>query len=225
MNGLAIVGVIVAVIAIGIFAYRVQEKRKQALEAWARGLGLSFTRDSDSAMEDRYPALTCLREGDDRFARNIATGRRGKYGVRAFDYHYQTHSTDSKGNRNTTDHNFSAVVIETPLALKPLHIRSENVFDRVGEFLGIDDIDFESAEFSRQFHVTAPDRKWAFDVLHQEAMEFLLASPRFMIEFQDGYAVARHKSAFAPAEFDSALNVVSGLVDRLPQSVVRELGG
>ena len=52
----------------------------------------------------------------------------------------------------------------------------------MGEFFGFDDIDFESDEFSREFCVKAADRRWAFDVIHQATMEFLLAAPRFTIE-------------------------------------------
>ena len=40
------------------------------------------------------------------------------------------------------------------------------------------EIEFESTEFSKEFHVKSPDRRWAFDVLSQATMEFLLALPQ-----------------------------------------------
>jgi hypothetical protein len=121
------------------------------------------------------------------------------------------------------DHAFSAVVLSTELKLKPLVIRTETLFDRIGEFLGLDDIDFELAEFSSAFHVSAPDRRWAFDVLHQGAMEFLLQSPRFTLEFREGRVLAWREETFNVRDFDEALQVANGLVDILPASVVREL--
>ena len=145
--------------------------------------------------------------------------------MRFCDYHYETYSTDSKGRRTTHHHYFSAVVVETAPSLKPLFIRGESFFDKIGEFMGFDDIDFELAEFSSSFHVTAPDKRWAFDVLHQEAMEFLLNSPRFALEFHGGRVVAYRNNTFSTADFESALEVVSGLIDRLPRSVLRELQG
>jgi hypothetical protein len=107
--------------------------------------------------------------------------------------------------------------------LKPLFIRKEGFFDKVGEFLGFYDIDFESAEFSREFCVKSPDKRWAFDVLHQRAMEFLLASPRFALDFQRDGVLATGSGCFNPQQFDDAVRVVTGLLDMLPHSVVQEL--
>jgi hypothetical protein len=185
-------------------------------------MGFSFTRNRDHMLGSRYE-FSGLNTGDNRYAYNISSGRQGAHGVCAFDYHYQTYSRDSKGRRTTHHHNFSAVILETALPLRPLSIRSENFFDRIGEFIGFDDIDFELAEFSREFHVKSPDKKWAFDVLHQDAMEFLLASPRFQIELLNGSVMARAGSKFAPEAFGQALLVATGLIERLPKSVLREL--
>ena len=49
---------------------------------------------------------------------------------------------------------FSTIVVESDVVLEPLFIRPERLFDKVKEFVGIDDIDFESAEFSRKFGKT-----------------------------------------------------------------------
>jgi len=113
-------------------------------------------------MEERFPNFTCLQEGSNRYACNIMQGTDAGHGVCAFDYHYETYSTDSKGNRTTYHYNFSVVIISTGLPLKPLSIRRETFFDKVGAFLGCEDINFESAEFSRAFFVKSPDRRWAF---------------------------------------------------------------
>jgi len=59
----------------------------------------------------------------------------------------------------------SALVIQSPLPLKLLYLRPENIFDRVTDFFGYDDIDFESVEYSRQFFVKAQDKRWAYDIL------------------------------------------------------------
>jgi hypothetical protein len=217
--------VFIAIIVAGIiYAHRQAEKRRAAIAAWAATHGLTFSRERYRSLDDAYP-FACLRQGNNRYAYNLSRGRVGDYDVCAFDYHYETYSSDSKGRRTTHHHHFSAVVLETPLPLRPLSIRPENVFDRIGEFVGLDDIDFELAEFSREFHVKSPDRRWAFDVLHQEAMEFLLSAPRFHLEFDDGHVIVRRTRKFAPEEFEAAFALGTGLVDRLPGSVVRELRG
>lgn len=213
------------IIVLAVLAHQQAKKRQMALAAWASSRGLSFDPSRDHQMDDRYPRFKCLRQGDNRYAYNVMAGDAGGRGVSAFDYHYETHSTDSKGHRTTHNHHFSAVIVTTGLPLKPLVIRKEHFFDKVGEFLGFDDIDFESTEFSREFYVKSPDRRWAFDVIHQATMEFLLASPRFTLEFQGSDAIAYRDRTFKPEDFEAALRVIEGVLQRLPESLLREMRG
>lgn len=115
------------------------------------------------------------------------------------------------------------MLVECDLPLRPLLVRAESVLDKLAEVVGFDDIDFESGEFSRRFHVQAEDRRWAFDVLHQATMEFLLASPVFALDFQPGAVLAWRDTQLAVADLPAALDVVHGVLDRLPPSVVQEL--
>lgn len=232
---LLFVGIIALIVVAIVAGSAAAKKRRQALAAWAAAHNLAFSEARDSAMDERFPLLGCLREGSDRYAHNICRGairadRADSWGegdLWAFDYHYETHSTDSKGRRTTHHHRFSVLLLQTALPLKPLHIRPEHFFDKVGEFFGADDIDFESAEFSRRFCVRSPDRRWAFDVITQEMMEFLLgarsAGGRFTISIENGRVAVYDNSTFSPPEFEAALRLVTGLLDRLQPSVIREL--
>ncbi|MFN4261549.1 MAG: hypothetical protein ACK4RK_19880 [Gemmataceae bacterium] len=222
-----IVFVIIAVlvIAFAIYGHFQAEKRKHDLRAWAEARGWEFQDYHDHDMERRYARFACLQKGSQRYAYNIMCGQDRQFPIVAFDYHYETYSTDSKGRRRTHHHHFSAVIVETDLPLKPLYIRNETFLDKIGQFFGFDDINFELAEFSREFHVSAPDRRWAYDVLHQEAMEFLLRAPRFTLELQPRRALAYRGQTFSVADFEAAMTVVTGLIERMPTSVVRELKG
>ena len=213
------------IIVLAVLGYQQAKKRRMALAAWAASRGLAFDPSHDRQMDDRYPEFKCLRQGDNRYAYNIMAGQAGHRPVSAFDYHYETHSTDSKGHRTTHNHHFSAVIVQTGLPLKRLVIRKEGFFDKIGEFLGFDDIDFESTEFSREFYVKSPDRRWAFDVIHQATMEFLLASPRFALEFQGSDVIAYRERTFKPEDFDAAMEVIEGVLQRLPESLLREMKG
>jgi len=211
------------VIGFGIFGYLKAEERKKELAEWTAGRGLSFDPSSDYDFESVYSEFDCLCHGSSRYAYNIMRGTYSGYSICAFDYHYATHSTNSKGKRTTHHHYFSGVIVDAGIPLKPLRIRSEGFFDKIGEFIGLDDIDFESAEFSRTFHVKAPDRRWAYDVLHQKAMEFLLESPRFTIEFQDRRVLTTAGGTSSAGEFESALDVTTRLLGMIPSSVRSEL--
>lgn len=214
---------IAVVIAIAIFSHLAAKKRREAMAAWAAANGLTFSRAKDYSFDNRFDEFDCLKQGSRRYAFNIMEGDYHDRPLLAFDYHYETYSTDSKGRRRTNHHYFSAVVVRYELPLKPLTMRKEGFFDKVSGLFGFDDIDFESAEFSKEFHVKAPDRKWAYDVLHTRAIEFMLAQPRFSMEMYGKDVIAWRGGRFDPEEFEQAAAVVEGLLDQLPEYVKREL--
>lgn len=214
---LVVVGVLLAAIFSGLAAKR----RRDALRAWATARGLRFE-PGRARIEGAFPEFQCLRQGSNRYAYNRMTGDWQGRRFTGFDYHWETHSTDSKGRRQTHHHHFSAVILGSDVPLEPLSIRPESFLDKITEFFGFDDIDFESAEFSRRFHVKAPDRKWAFDVLHPRAMEFLLTQPQFSIQFGRDCVIAHRSSRFRPEGFEEAAGVVQGLLDRLPEYLIQQ---
>ncbi|MFV1958250.1 MAG: hypothetical protein ACC662_02430 [Planctomycetota bacterium] len=216
---------LLAMVVLGYLAYRSETKRRKALLDWATAHGFRYRAGKNRALADRFSAFRCLREGLDRYAENVMVCSRPGGNVWAFDFHYETRSTNSKGQSTTTHHRFSAVVVETVLPLKPLVIRPENFFDRITEFFGLDDIDFESTAFSNAFYVTSPDRRWAFDVLGQATMEYLLDAPRFTLEMAGPWFMARRSSRLDPEDFSAALAVLDGILDRLPGYLRRELEG
>jgi hypothetical protein len=222
---LIVAAVVAVIIVIAILGHLQVQKRKKDLAMWAGARGLSFSDAKDRGMDVRFPQFSCLRKGSDRYAFNIMEGTCNGRQVCAFDYRYVTHSSTSKGGSRSSTYRFSAVVVETNMPLKPLFIRTENLFDRLGGFLGFGDIDFELEEFNREFYVKADDRRWAFDVLQQATMEFLLGSPRFNLELDGTQVIAYRDSTFSPAEFGAALSVVGGVLDGLPGYLLREMKG
>ena len=213
------------IILAGAFALAVwylDVRRRQALQAWAVAHGLSFDEEHRAGVDANYPDFECLQRGSNRYAYNTVSGPWKDRALVGLDYHYETHSTDSKGNRQTNHHHFSAVVVESRVPLKPLVIRHEGLFDKVAGFFGFDDINFESAEFSRKFYVRSPDRKWAYDVIHPRTMELLLASPTFPIQFAPRAVMAHRDVTFKPIEFEQAADLVGGILARLPEYLQRQ---
>src|SRR5689334_19827488 len=82
-------------------------KRLEGLQALALRLNLDFNAAEDYGLAERYGFLKQLAQGENRYARNVLSGTYQQNPVLAFDYHYETHSTDSKGNRQTHHHWFS----------------------------------------------------------------------------------------------------------------------
>ena len=208
---------IILVVGLVIYGLYASAKRRKALAAWAHGKGLSFDAAKDRGMDNRFGDLKCLRRGHSRYAHNIMRGQWAGRGLCAFDYHYATGS-----GKNRSDHHFSAVIATADLPLKPLFIRPEGFFDKVTEFFGWDDIDFESAEFSRKFYVTSPDRRWAFDVIHQRMMDYLMSGPGYTIQFDSQHVIANQSKRYSPAEFEAAAEFICGMLDRLPDYLIEQ---
>ena len=214
--------VVVGLAAWSIYAAR---KRREELSRLAKSRGLHFDPGRNYGYDAEFPGFSCLQRGSRRYAYNILSGEWDDRQFLGFDYHYATHSTDSKGRRKTHHHHFSAVILGSDVPLEPLFLRPEGFFDKLKEFVGFDDIDFESTEFSKAFYVKAADRKWAFDVIHQRTMEFLLASPRFHMEFGERWVIAHDRSRFSVEEFSRATDVIRGVLDRLPDYIKKQQRG
>lgn len=220
---------VVAAVIVGGICY--SSKRRKDLAAWAAVNGLSFNPDKDSAMDARFGEFSCLQEGHSRYAYNIMTGSWSDPGdkdaplpdgltelaVCAFDYQYVVGY-----GKNQQTHIFSVVVADSPIPLQPLLIRPEGFFDKVAEFFGADEIKFESAEFSRKFFVKSPDKRWAYDVIDQRMMEFLLNVPQFHVQLSTTHIMAWRSSTFNPESFGSAIRLIRGMLVRMPDYLVQQ---
>ena len=126
------------------------------------------------------------------------------------------------GNALVEHRRFSAVMVASSFPLEPLAISPADTFDRLREIFGNQKIEFESIEFNRRFFVSSPNRRWAYDVIHPRTMEFLLASPPIPIEFGRSTVLACNRSTFSLHEFEQAISIGNGLLDRLPSYVVQQ---
>lgn len=225
MTGLILIGVVAAIVVGGVayFLYQAEQKRLKELEAWALAHGCRLDRGSEYGAQDRLPAIKQLRQGSNRYGKNFIRGIRNGRPIEIFEHHHETTSTDSKGRTQTHHHWQTVVVIDTGWSLQPLAIRKEHFFDRIAEFVGWDDIDFESAEFSRAFHVSSPDRKFAYDVIDQAMMEYLLGALKRPIGMGDTILFTVDSGYWSPEKIDPAIELLEGMLERWPRSLAREL--
>lgn len=192
---LVILGIAV-VIAFVVVGAHLERKRREAFRQLAKELGLKFRTD-DRSIERRYGFLDALSKGSKRKATICLSGTFGNYSVEAFEFHYETYSTDSKGNRTTHHHYTNHYVLEggehdsddhgTSFRYPELKIYPETFLSKIGQAMGYEDIDFESIEFSKSFTVRSKDKKFAYDVCHTRMMEYLLKHKDFAIEIEGRY--------------------------------------
>jgi len=217
MEPLFIIGVIVLIVIVAVAGYRSAQKRRQAMLELAARLGLHFDPQKDWGLAKQYAFLDKLRAGSNRYVFNTLSGRYQDQEVMVFDYHYETHSSDSKGNNQTHHHYFSCFTLRLPRLFPELIIGPEGVFSKIAQAFGYDDIDFESHEFSRKFCVRSPDKKFAYDVCHARMMEYLLANADLTIEIDRDTLALTFDSRLDPAKIEPNLNRLVLLRTRMPE--------
>jgi len=210
-----------AIAVAGVYAWRQDQKRQEAVREWAFGRGWRVWPGGDWGPHTEYPAVKLFQRGHSRSSGTIVRGQVDGRDIALFDYKYVTGS-----GKNRTTHRRGVVVVRTDFPVLPLEVRPENALDKVGEFFGRDDIDFESAEFSSRFYVSSPDRKWAYDIIHARVMELLLReAAEFTIEFGN-FEVALHRRGYCdPSRYEHAVRLAQRLLELVPDYVVRQMKG
>lgn len=216
---LIIVGFIALIVVLGILGYISTAKRRDAMAALAARLGLRFDPSKSWDIAQRYRFLDKLRSGSNRYAFNILSGSYQGNDVNLFDYHYETHSTDSKGHRQTHHHYFSFFILHLPASFPELVIGSEGFFSKIAQALGYDDIDFESHEFSRKFCVRSADKKFAYDVCNARMIEYLLSNTDLTIEIEADALAISFVSRLTPQLIEANLNRLITLRSLMPEYV------
>ena len=226
MDFLVVIFVILAIIIItvGIFYSSVLErKRREALQRLANQINLSFAYGDLFNIETTYEYHSLFREGtDDRYAYNILYGNYRNRPIKCFDYHYATYSHGKHG-RTKHNHYYSGVLVELNITMQYLFVRSETFLDKIAGAVGFDDIDFESAEFSRNFYVKSEDKKFAYDVIHQRMMEFLLSRPRYHIELYNRTILIYQGGTLKPENVEYMLNMATDFVNLFPDYLLQKL--
>jgi hypothetical protein len=220
--------VLVAIIFAAIAAHKAEKARTAALAKLANNRGWSFTTAPDSSHDELYRDFAAFNTGHSRRAYNTIAGTHEINGephtVKMGDYSYKVTSHNGK-TTTTTTYRLSYLIIHLPYPSVPdLFIRAENLMDKIGAAIGFDDIDFESAEFSKKFLVKSSDKRFAYDVITAQMMEFLMASPKKSIDQKAGrICITLGTRRWKAEEFIPQLEWISSFIDLWPDHVVRDL--
>lgn len=209
---------ILFVIAAGAIGWWQAKKRREAFQALAKKLGMRY-RAKDHSVAGRYAFLNKLAQGSNRYAFNLLEGEYQGHPVTAFDYHYETYSTDSKGRRQTHHHYFSFFILHQTLYFPELRIYPESFLSKMGQMLGYDDIDFESIEFSKAFTVRSTDKKFAYDICHTRMMEYLLSDRALSVEFEGQCIALGFDRKLAVEQFEHRLDQLCKIRELIPDYV------
>lgn len=219
---------VVALAILGIWwEHRRRAERRRRYREIADRLGLEYTESPGLRLDQEFPAFTCFAQGHSRRLNHLLRGE-----IRSREGHpndvlageWQFSITVSNGKTTTTvTYRFGFVILGLRMGRCPaVAIRGENLMDRLAGALGWDDIDFESVEFSRRFHVKSEDKRFAYDLIDARVMEhFLAASPAPDLELA-GVDLCLHRGVRKHLEPDGVSALLDWglqLVDRIPRLV------
>lgn len=159
-----------------IYSYYQAQQRREAWLLLATELGCQYSSEDSYALKEST-LHDLFQKGHSRRVSNVLSGKHRDRDLKCFDYRYTTGS-----GKNQQTHCCTCLLLTPPLPFQPLWIRPESFLDELGSLVGVDDIDFESHEFSKRFYVKCGDRKFAYDILHGKVMELLLRHPPAHIE-------------------------------------------
>lgn len=205
------------------FNYLAAKKRRELFAGLAAQYGWSYL-PHNNALAGQWSG-TPFQTGNNRRVKNVLSGAFNGHQMVAFDYSYQTHSTDSKGRRRTTTHKFGVVVLQLPGALPHLEVTHEGIFGAVANAIGFDDIQFESEQFNRTFRVKADDERYGHAVVTPRMMELLLARGEIGWRIEGNSLVGWDKGAHNPTEVLTRLHLLQQVLEQVPPYVWRDYAG
>jgi hypothetical protein len=218
-----IIAIVLALAAVAVLSAKRERERTESLQRFAAERGLRFIGE-DAGLDERMAAFDQFQIGHSRRGLNLMEGDVRVGGIRGTllcgDYRYKV--TRSNGKQTTTTvYNMSFVAMRPALSVpEDLTVRAEGVLDKIGAFVGFDDIDFESSEFSKRFHVKCSDRRFAFDVFDPRMMEYFLAAEPPRVQARAGVIlIDRGVRRWEPSEFAAEFGWLDGFLARVPRHV------
>jgi Protein of unknown function (DUF3137) len=214
----------VGVVALLVGAFLLDRKRRERIMTFCLARGWQYVAE-DPSLADRWQGEP-FGLGDRRRARNVMRGNESGRDFVAFDYSYETHSTDSKGNRTTSTHPFAVTAVTIPAYLPRLEVSPAGAFGRLTDAVGLtNDIELESEDFNRAFKVHAEDRKFATDVLSPRTMQYLLTAPRAAWRIQGSTMLRWTSGRTDPANVIVDAAVLDQVADGIPAFVWKDHQG
>jgi hypothetical protein len=210
-----------AALVVGLIIWGVIRARqeREAMAALAAELGVRFYPEDPWDLPGRYGQFDLFDSGHSKHATNVLAGDVDGRSMVACDYSYKTGS----GKEETT-HSYQAVIVGLPILAPHLFLRDENFLDKMAAWVGHDDINFESAEFSRKYYVKCDALKFAYDIFHARLIEYLLACGNAPAMEMRGPLFVLHDNPRGPDGIRRMLQIGRQIVQSIPEYVLKERG-
>ena len=207
---LIVVGIVALTGGLIYWGLQIEKKRTEALRLACQTMGFSFEEKGDLDQLRSFGDLPLFDHGHSKRARNLMTGRTADRDVKLFDYQY----TIGSGKNSHTHHQTVALYPDGGRGLPDFVLSPENVFHKIGQAFGYQDIDFEqSPEFSAHYLLRGADEAAIRTAFTTDAIAFFAQHHRWNVEVRSGHVAVyrsgqRCKPPEAPAYLADTLMVM-----------------
>jgi hypothetical protein len=176
----AVFGVVIAVILVGLYiGHLYEQKRTKAFFDLSRELAFDFSPGGDPGYFDSMSALHLFSQGRNRRWSNLMRGEAGGLVVSIFDYKF---TTGGGKHQHTTRQTVICFQFDEP-SLPLFSLRPESFWHKVGGWMGMKDIDFDShPRFSSAYFLQGPDEEAIRKVFTTTALDFFEQNTNLSVE-------------------------------------------
>jgi hypothetical protein len=210
---IAIAAVVVFVVALILITRRVERNRTEALRQASVAIGFGFEDTGDVEQIRALGELPLYDRGHGRHVKSVMSGRTAGGDVRIFDYQYTT----GGGKESHTWRQTVALYSGGGHGLPDFVLSPENVFHKLGQLLGYQDIDFESSPvFSSRYLLRGADEAAIRSAFTADTLGFLEQQQGWTVEVQGGnVGIYRAGKRVKPEEIGAFLEETAAVLRAL----------
>ncbi len=196
-----------------------RDRRRLAMARFALDRGLEFRARNEEALSEDFRLFG---RGDGGRVRNVLQGEWNGVPVRAMDYDYFVTRTMWVFYRVKDWRRFSVAVLDLGASV-PLVIAERNgAAGLASDYMGFHDVQLNSDEFNRRFHVTADDREFAYQFFDLGMLRWLLNQPDLLETEVQGRRALVAMPRLEPDQMGRLFDAAVGFRSHIPALVRRK---
>ena len=178
---------IIVIVCIIMIVIRIERIRRAALKEKAMTLGFSYTPKAGVSEIISAQEFHLFNIGHNRKIKNMMQRTSDGMETRIYDYQYTTGGGQSSHTHIQTIFQFQSERLRLPSFI----LRPENVFHKIGQSFGYQDIDFESfPEFSDRYLLRGNDEALIRKLFNQEVITFFKSEKGIVVEGNNHVLIA-----------------------------------
>lgn len=195
-----------------------RDQRRRAAVRFARDHGLEFRTKNDQAAQEDFRLFG---RGDGGAVRNIMVGRWLDVPVTALDYRYYETRTVWVFYRVKRWRGFSVAVLDVGASVPSVIAERNGASGLAVDYMGFHDVQLNSDEFNRRYHVTSDDREFAYKFFDTAMLTWLMGQQDLLEAELQGRKALVALQLLEPDETAKLLDAAIGFAAHIPRPVRR----